>query len=60
MRFRHALAALLIGGAAFPASAQDAQSLIAKNLEARGGAAALGAIESSASPAGPFSPAISS
>ena len=46
MRFRHALAALLIGGVAFPASAQDAQSLIAKNLEARGGAAALGAIDS--------------
>jgi hypothetical protein len=46
MRFRHALAALLIGCAAIPAAAQDAQSLLAKNLEARGGAAALGAIRS--------------
>ena len=46
MRIRHALAALLIGCAANPASAQDAQSLIAKNLEARGGAAAIDAIKS--------------
>jgi hypothetical protein len=45
MRFRHALAALLLGSAAIPASAQDAQSLIAKNLEARGGAATLDAIK---------------
>lgn len=45
MRFTHAVAALLIGCAAMPASAQDAQSLIAKNLEARGGAAALDAIK---------------
>jgi len=46
MRIRHALAALLIGCAANSASAQDAQSLIAKNLEARGGAAAIDAIKS--------------
>ena len=46
MRIRHALAALLIGCGANPASAQDAQSLIAKNLEARGGAAAIDAIKS--------------
>ena len=46
MQIRHALAALLIGCAAIPASAQDAQSLIAKNLEARGGAAAMDAIKS--------------
>ena len=45
MRIRHALAALLIGCAAIPASAQDAQSLISKNLEARGGAAAIDAIK---------------
>jgi hypothetical protein len=45
MRIRHALAALLIGCAAMPVSAQDAQSLIAKNLEARGGAAAIDAIK---------------
>ena len=44
MRIRHALAGLLIGCGAIPAAAQDAQSLIAKNLEARGGAAALAAI----------------
>jgi hypothetical protein len=46
MSFRHALAALLLGGIALPAAAQDAQSLVAKNLEARGGAAALAAIKS--------------
>ena len=45
MRIRHALAGLLIGCGAIPAAAQDAQSLIAKNLEARGGAAALAAIK---------------
>ena len=45
MRYRHALAALLAGCAAIPASAQDAQSLIAKNLEARGGAAGIDAIK---------------
>jgi hypothetical protein len=44
MGVRHCLAALLVGCVAVPASAQDAQSLIAKNLEARGGAAALAAI----------------
>jgi hypothetical protein len=36
----------LLACAAVPAAAQDAQSLIAKNLEARGGAAALAAIKS--------------
>lgn len=46
MPMRHVLAALLLGSAAFPALAQDAQSLIAKNLEARGGEAALSAIKS--------------
>src|SRR3954470_2911298 len=46
MSARHALAAMLLGVAAYPAAAQDAQSLIAKNLEARGGAAALDAIKS--------------
>jgi hypothetical protein len=46
MSARHALAALLLGVAAYPAAAQDAQSLIAKNLEARGGAAAIDAIKS--------------
>lgn len=45
MTVRHWLAALLLGCATFPAAAQDAQSLIAKNLEARGGAAALAAIK---------------
>jgi hypothetical protein len=45
MRTLHALAALLMGSAAIPVSAQDAHSLIAKNLEARGGAAALDAIQ---------------
>src|SRR4051794_11541460 len=44
MRGRRCFAALLIGFVAVPAAAQDAQSLIAKNLEARGGAAALAAI----------------
>ena len=45
MPVRHCLAALLLSGAAIPAAAQDAQSLIAKNLEARGGAATLAAIK---------------
>jgi hypothetical protein len=45
MSARHALAALLLGVAAFPAAAQDAQSLIARNLEARGGAAAIDALK---------------
>lgn len=45
MPVRYCLAALLLGSAALPASAQDAQGLIAKNLEARGGAAALAAIK---------------
>ncbi len=46
MSARHALAALLLGAAAYPAAAQDAQSLVARNLEARGGAAAIDAIKS--------------
>jgi hypothetical protein len=45
MLFRHYVAALLLGCAAVPACAQDAQSLLNKNLEARGGAAALAAIK---------------
>jgi len=45
MNVRHCLAALLVGCAAVPAAAQDAQSLVARNLEARGGAAALDAIK---------------
>jgi hypothetical protein len=45
MGVRHCLPALLIGCAAVPAAAQDAQSLVAKNLEARGGPAALAAIK---------------
>jgi hypothetical protein len=46
MSLRLTLAALLIAGISVPACAQDAQGLIAKNLEARGGAAALAAIKS--------------
>jgi hypothetical protein len=42
---RFCVTALLLCCSAVPASAQDAQSLIAKNLEARGGAAALEAIK---------------
>ena len=45
MPFRYRFSALLIGFAAVPATAQDAQSLINKNLEARGGAAAISAIK---------------
>jgi hypothetical protein len=45
MPVRHCLAALLLSSAAVPACAQDAQSLVARNLEARGGAAALAAIK---------------
>ena len=45
MPIRHLAAALLLGSAAFSAAAQDARSLIAKNLEARGGEAALSAIK---------------
>jgi hypothetical protein len=45
MAVRHFLAALLLGCAAVPVAAQDAQALLAKNLQARGGAAALGAIK---------------
>jgi hypothetical protein len=44
MGVRHGLAALLLSCVAVPVAAQDAQSLIGKNLEARGGAAALAAI----------------
>jgi hypothetical protein len=46
MPMRYVLTALLLGGSAIPAAAQDAQSLIQKNLEARGGEAALSAIKS--------------
>jgi len=46
MLLRYCVAALLLSSAAVPAWAQDAQSLLAKNLEARGGAAALAAIKS--------------
>jgi hypothetical protein len=45
MHVRNCVAALLIGCAAVPAAAQDAQTLLNKNLEARGGAAALAAIK---------------
>jgi hypothetical protein len=45
MPVRRYLAVLLLGCAAVPAWAQDAQTLLAKNLEARGGAAALDAIK---------------
>jgi len=45
MSFRLCLAALLFTAASAPAVAQDAQSLVSKNLEARGGAAALAAIK---------------
>lgn len=46
MTMSHVLAALLVGSVAIQAGAQDAQSLVAKNLEARGGEAALSAIKS--------------
>jgi hypothetical protein len=46
MSMRRLFCALLLGGTAVPAAAQDAQSLISKNLEARGGEAALAAIKS--------------
>jgi hypothetical protein len=46
MRMRMTLVALLLASAPVPGFAQDAQSLIAKNLEARGGAAALDALKS--------------
>jgi hypothetical protein len=48
MAVRHVLAAALLVSAAIPAHAQDitAQSLLDKNLEARGGAEALAAIKS--------------
>jgi hypothetical protein len=45
MPFRYCFAALLIGCVAGRVGAQDAQSLVVKNLEARGGAAALAAIK---------------
>jgi hypothetical protein len=44
MPFRYYRIALLVGCVSVPALAQDAQSLISKNVEARGGAAALAAI----------------
>lgn len=46
MPVRQVLAALLLSCVAVPVAAQDAQSLVAKNLDARGGAAALAAIKS--------------
>jgi hypothetical protein len=48
MKVRHVLAAALCASAAVPVCAQDvtAQSLVDKNLEARGGAQALAAIQS--------------
>jgi hypothetical protein len=46
MPIRIIAAAWLIAAAAAPVAAQDAQSLIARNLEARGGAAAIAAINS--------------
>jgi hypothetical protein len=46
MPMRHVFCGLLLAAAAIPATAQDAQSLISKNLEARGGEAALAAIKS--------------
>jgi hypothetical protein len=46
MSIRMTLVALLVGCAAVPAAAEDAQSLVARNLEARGGAAALSALKS--------------
>ena len=46
MPIRMSFAALLLGVVAVPLKAQDAQSLIAKNLEARGGAAAVAALKS--------------
>lgn len=45
MTMRILLSALTLGSVATPAAAQDAQSLIAKNLEARGGDAAMAAIQ---------------
>ena len=45
MPFRYSVAALLVGCVAVPAIAQDAQGLIAKNLEARGGEAAIAALK---------------
>ena len=42
---RHVAVALLLGAVAVPAFCQDAQSLVAKNLEARGGEQALAAIK---------------
>ena len=44
MSVRLCFTALLLGCAAVPVAAQDAQTLVAKNLEARGGEAALAAI----------------
>jgi hypothetical protein len=46
MPVRLLFAGLLLAGTAVPAIAQDAQSLVAKNLEARGGAAAFDALNS--------------
>jgi hypothetical protein len=46
MRVRCYLSALCLACVTTPVAAQDAQSLVAKNLEARGGEAALSAIKS--------------
>src|SRR5437763_8093360 len=45
MHMRSLTIALLLGSVAFPAAAQDAQSLVAKNLEARGGGGAIDALK---------------
>jgi hypothetical protein len=46
MRVRCCLSMLLLACASTPVAAQDAQSLVTKNLEARGGEAAISAIKS--------------
>ena len=46
MRVRCCLSALVLACATTPVAAQDAKSLVAKNLEARGGEAALASIKS--------------
>jgi hypothetical protein len=45
MHMRSVSLALLLGSVAIPAAAQDAQGLVAKNLEARGGAGAIDALK---------------
>src|SRR5438132_63097 len=46
MHMRSVTIALLLGSVAIPAAAQDVQSLVAKNLEARGGGAAIDSLKS--------------